>query len=741
MNSAGMDFQRNRLEALREYLQGSKCPDRLRLEGPGAGRPEGWFLGPKAENEHILTRLITNAIGAHCRYRLQFQPEDPAYITEQIKQHPDYQKAVDNLNRHAAELFECLQLSAPIFSMRHQGHMLWDQALPAIVGYFAAMLYNQNNVAAEASPVTTLLEIEVGNDLCRMLGFPVPPAGAPNQPGVPVPWGHITCGGSVANIEALWAARNAKFFPVALRAALREVPDLAAARELQVKLPDGRKARLTDLDTWVLLNLDIDEVVSLPQTMAGEPFKIPVDITTGALHSYSLQNIGFVDFYQRFMADVPHAPVVMVPATRHYSWPKAGTLLGFGQNNILSVRVDLQARMDVTHLEGMLQTCLQKRIPVTAVVAVIGSTEESAVDPLRKMLDVREQFRRKGLNFAVHCDAAWGGYFNSMLRTPEGMFEVAAVPEYPMSGYVVEQYGALGDADSITVDPHKAGYVPYPAGSVCYRNSAMRDLISLRAPVVFHSKAEETVGVYGVEGSKPGAAAAAVWLAHKVIRPDRNGYGKLLGQCMWTSKRMYCRLVTMAKQGDRFTITFFQMLPSEREQRSEAEIDREKDYIRNTFLTPNNEDLKALLEKPGTARDLFMQLGSDQVILAYSFNFVSKDGRPNTDATRMNALNKKVFEICSITRLVPELNSKRLIITSSDFGPGAYGQPFVDHYSRRCGVTPVEGLPIDFLISTTMDPWTTDASYPYPSAPGGFLVEVENALRAAVQEALKELKY
>ena len=85
---------------------------------------------------------------------------------------------------------------------------------------------------------------------------------------------------------------------------------------------------------------------------------------------------------------------------------------------------------------------------------------------------------------------------------------------------------ALREADSVTVDPHKAGYVPYPAGAVCYRNAAMRDLISLRAPVIFHNQAEPTVGVYGVEGSKPGAAAAAVWLAHKVIRPDRSGYGR-----------------------------------------------------------------------------------------------------------------------------------------------------------------------------------------------------------------------
>ena len=98
--------------------------------------------------------------------------------------------------------------------MRYQGHMLWDQALPAVIGLFAGMLYNQNNVAAEASPVTTRLEIEVGNDLCRMLGYPVPKEGKPPKPGRAVPWGHITSGGTVANIEALWAARNLKFAAV-----------------------------------------------------------------------------------------------------------------------------------------------------------------------------------------------------------------------------------------------------------------------------------------------------------------------------------------------------------------------------------------------------------------------------------------------------------------------------------------------------------------------------------------------
>ena len=87
-----------------------------------------------------------------------------------------------------------LKKSAPFSSMRYQGHMCWDQTLPGMVGYVAAMLYNQNNVALEASPITTVLEVEASRDLCRMLGY---------RQTTPQAWGHLTCGGSTANIDML----------------------------------------------------------------------------------------------------------------------------------------------------------------------------------------------------------------------------------------------------------------------------------------------------------------------------------------------------------------------------------------------------------------------------------------------------------------------------------------------------------------------------------------------------------
>lgn len=54
----------------------------------------------------------------------------------------------------------------------------------------AAMMYNPNNVATEASPYTTGVERQVGEDLCRMLGYGY---GVGGEDSDVVPWGHITC--------------------------------------------------------------------------------------------------------------------------------------------------------------------------------------------------------------------------------------------------------------------------------------------------------------------------------------------------------------------------------------------------------------------------------------------------------------------------------------------------------------------------------------------------------------------
>lgn len=53
---------------------------------------------------------------------------------------------------------------------------------------------------------------------------------------------------------------------------------------------------------------------------------------------------------------------------------------------------------------------------------------------------------------------------------------------------------------------HRSGYCPYPAGGLCYKDGRMRYMVTWTSPIVFRdSEAEDSIGVYGVEGSKPGA--------------------------------------------------------------------------------------------------------------------------------------------------------------------------------------------------------------------------------------------
>jgi hypothetical protein len=419
--------------------------------------------------------------------------------------------------------------------------------------------------------------------------------------------------------------------------------------------------------------------------------------------------------------------VFLVPGTKHYSFPKAAALLGIGAGNMIDVPVDLDARLDVGGLREILEQCLAAKRPVYTVVCVIGSTEESSVDPISDVLQLREEFRKKGLDFTVHADAAWGGYHASVVRDD---FEMPSLPHLvpppalPLSRYVTRQFQSLGEADSITVDPHKSGYIPYPAGALCYRNSAMRDLVTFSAPVIYRGDAEPTVGIYGVEGSKPGAAAAAVYLSHRVIRPTKSGYGKIIGQALFSCRKLYSRLLCMAGPDDPFVIVPLPRLPQmdgRTEEETLADIAR-----------LDKQDTQQILANP-QAMQLLGEIGPDQNILAYAFNFKNPDGSLNSDLAQCNVLNKALYDLLSIDpgRDIYEYD---LIVSTTDLDEVNYGADFIKDYKRRLGVGGSEGSRITVLRSVVMDPWVTE------TAKGSFIDVLEQEFRKAVTRALEELK-
>jgi glutamate/tyrosine decarboxylase-like PLP-dependent enzyme len=100
-----------------------------------------------------------------------------------------------DLERAFATLTERLNDNYPFGHPRYVGQMLKPPHPAAVLGYVTAMLINPNNHALDGGPATGRMEKEVVARLATMFGLPQH-------------LGHLTSSGTIANLEALWVARE-----------------------------------------------------------------------------------------------------------------------------------------------------------------------------------------------------------------------------------------------------------------------------------------------------------------------------------------------------------------------------------------------------------------------------------------------------------------------------------------------------------------------------------------------------
>lgn len=687
-----------------------------------------WFLGSKAENGKLLSDLIQSSIEDHIELRKNLYVDERDYITN-LMDSKEYKAMTGMIEKERKKLSKELEKSVPFYSQRYQGHMLWDTVIPGVVGYITAMLHNQNNVATEASNITSGLEKEAGEQLCGLMDF---------QEGSS--WGHITADGTIANIEAMWAARNLKAYPLAIKDMLNSGNEtVCKARDFQLQIVEK-----SDESTWKCLrsctdeelwNLDSDTILELLHKIS-ETYAIEKAVLGTALKPFLLATIGIASFvvkHPRFAA-----MKVFVPATCHYSWPKAGTLLGIGQENIIGIKVDRYCRMDTEELERSLKECYENGTPVLMVVAVMGSTAEGTVDNLDFLCNLKEEYATKGMSFHLHCDAAWGGYLRSIIV--KGFHEIRSeksgyVPFLPLSRYAQTQFEAMKAADTVTIDPHKAGFIPYPAGALCYRNKALREQISFDAAYIHSGGDDVNMGIYGLEGSKPGAAAAAVWLAHKTIPLNQDGYGLILGECCFSAKLFYCYWVTLALPQDTFRLEPLIPLPERIEGTAEVEgfatQEEMKQFIREYILGHDN---IAIAGNP-RALLLLQEVGADVLINTFVVNFKGKESHTwNTDLCAMNQLNEKLFQHFSLMQAdITMENLKKLeyILMMNTVSSRDYDVP-LESLTAMLDIKRAEekDFSMNILSSTVMQPW--------PNTPE-FAAKITNIFKRAVYEEIERM--
>jgi aromatic-L-amino-acid/L-tryptophan decarboxylase len=128
---------------------------------------------------------------------------------------------------------------------------------------------------------------------------------------------------------------------------------------------------------------------------------------------------------------------IYTSAQSHSSIEKGAIVLGFGQENVRKVEVDSEFRMRPEALEGMIVNDVQNGYLPACVVATVGTTSTSSVDPVPAIADI---CARHGI--WLHVDAAYAG-------------SAAILPEMR---WILD---GCEHADSFLVNPHKWMFVPF----------------------------------------------------------------------------------------------------------------------------------------------------------------------------------------------------------------------------------------------------------------------------------------
>jgi tyrosine decarboxylase / aspartate 1-decarboxylase len=200
----------------------------------------------------------------------------------------------------------------------------------------------------------------------------------------------------------------------------------------------------------------------------------------------------------RNMAGV-ESPEIVLPESAHFSFEKICSLLKIKP---VYAGLDDMYRVDIQAVEKLLNK------NTIAIIGSVGTSELGVIDPIVELAEIA---RRQGV--WLHVDAAFGGLVVPFLKKSDLKFDFQ-----------------LQAVQSITVDPHKMGLAPVPAGGILFRNHKALDYIKTQTPYLTNGSQ------YTFVGTKSGASAAATWAAFKSL--GKEGFQKNVDTCMRNTKRL-----------------------------------------------------------------------------------------------------------------------------------------------------------------------------------------------------------
>lgn len=161
---------------------------------------------------------------------------------------------------------------------------------------------------------------------------------------------------------------------------------------------------------------------------------------------------------------------ILCSEVSHFSLKKNLSLLGLGQNAVVSVAVDKNFKMSITDLKAKIaQLKEQGNIPI-AIVGTAGTTDFGSIDPLTDIAQIAKENK-----MWFHIDAAYGG----------GLL---------ISDSHKEKLKGIELSDSTTIDYHKTFYQPVSSSGFFMRDKSFVDYIKYHADYL-NSKEQEEEGI------------------------------------------------------------------------------------------------------------------------------------------------------------------------------------------------------------------------------------------------------
>ncbi len=445
---------------------------------------KSFFLGPQSENADWIRHEMLSVLDHWFQWRQDLFTSDGRAISREDQKSTEFQSRRGKTHDVLQTLCQRFEEEVPQYSPRYIGHMYSEISLPALLGHFVALLHNPNNISTEAARVGAVIENEAITDLANMVGFVASQA-----------TGHFTSGGTVANIEALWRARYR----------LDHFLSLGCYLNLQG-----------------LTKLSYVEAAHMGWT-AYEDYLKKYSIEEISLKKYSVVSQGpwvVAGLYEKSFGERYQGPVILVPNSKHYSWLKGISLLGFGDTAFWPVDLDHQGVMDIRSLIEQTQRAQKENRPILMVVSVAGTTELGQCDPIEQVQDYLDELKQiQHLDIWHHIDGAYGGYFCSLLEN--GHSET-------LGASISRSFAAISRADSITLDPHKLGYVPYACGAFLVPDAQRYRVSAFDAKYIQSPNESIDRWMKTLEGSRSAAGATATWMTAKTIGLNRQGYGQIL---------------------------------------------------------------------------------------------------------------------------------------------------------------------------------------------------------------------